>query len=40
MKAFLLGCICAIVLALVAVEGLNVIQKPVAVAFSTSSVRL
>jgi hypothetical protein len=40
MKAFLLACVCAIVLALVAVEGLNVIQKPVDVAFSTSGVRL
>jgi hypothetical protein len=40
MKAFFLACICAIVLALVAVEGLNVVQKPVDVAFSTSGVRL
>jgi hypothetical protein len=36
----LLACACSIVLALVAVEGLNVVQKPVSVAFSTSGVRL
>ncbi len=40
MKAFLLACVCAVVLALVAVEGLNAVQKPVGVAFSTSAVRL
>jgi hypothetical protein len=40
MKAFLLACVCAIVIALVAVGGLNAVQEPVSVAFSTSGVRL
>jgi hypothetical protein len=37
MKAFLLACVCAVVVALVAVEGLNVVQEPVSVAFSSAS---
>ncbi len=40
MKAFLLACVVAIVVALVAVAGLNYVQKPVAVAFATTAVRL
>ncbi len=40
MKAFLLACVCAVVIALVAVQGLNVFQEPVSTAFSTSGVRL
>jgi hypothetical protein len=40
MKAFLLACACAVVIALAAVPGLNVVQEPVSAAFSTSGVRL
>lgn len=40
MKAFLLACVCAVVIALVAVQGLDVVQEPASVAFSTSAVRL
>ncbi len=41
MKAFLLACVCAVVVALVAVPGLNSVQEPVSVAFSSpSGVRL
>lgn len=40
MKAFLLACACAAILALAAVGMLGTIQKPVQEAFATSSVRL
>ncbi len=40
MRAFLLACVCAVVVALIAVKGLDFVQEPVAVAFSTSEVRL
>jgi hypothetical protein len=40
MRAFLLACICAILIAFVAAEVVNLFQKPVGVAFATSAVRL
>jgi hypothetical protein len=40
MKAFLLGCVAALVIAIVGMEVLNRIQEPVAEAFATSAVRL
>jgi hypothetical protein len=40
MKAFLLACVSAIVIAFLAVGALDTIQKPVDVAFVTSGVRL
>lgn len=40
MKAFLLGCVAALVIAIAGMEVLNRIQEPVAQAFSTSAVRL
>jgi hypothetical protein len=40
MKAFLLACAAAIVVAVVGAAALNTIQKPVAEAFSTTGVRL
>jgi hypothetical protein len=40
MKAFLLGCVTAIVVAAVAVVVLNRVQEPVEQAFATSAVRL
>jgi hypothetical protein len=40
MRAFLVGCLTAVVIAICAVAVLNGIQKPVATAFSTSAVRI
>jgi hypothetical protein len=40
MKAFLLACVCALVIAGLAVAGLNAIQEPADQAFATTSVRL
>ena len=40
MKAFLLACVSAAVLAVVAVSALDAIQKPADQAFSTTAVRL
>ncbi|WP_253706206.1 hypothetical protein [Bradyrhizobium sp. WD16] len=40
MKAFLLACLCAIALAVVAAGVLNGVQKPAAQAFATTGVRL
>ncbi len=40
MKAFLLGCVAALVIAIAGMEVLNRIQEPVAQAFATSAVRL
>jgi hypothetical protein len=40
MKAFLLGCITAIVVAIAAMAILNRVQEPVAQAFATTGVRL
>jgi hypothetical protein len=40
MKAFLLACVSAVVIAFLAVGALDTIQKPVDVAFVTSGVRL
>ncbi|EFI50012.1 hypothetical protein AfiDRAFT_3719 [Afipia sp. 1NLS2] len=37
MKAFLLACVCAVVIAVVAAQSLNSVQEPVSVAFSSSS---
>lgn len=40
MKAFLLGCVAAMVIAIASMELLNRIQEPVAQAFATTGVRL
>jgi len=40
MKAFLLACIAAVILATIGVVVLNGIQEPAAQAFATSAVRL
>ncbi|WP_407174983.1 hypothetical protein [Bradyrhizobium sp. STM 3562] len=40
MKAFLLGCAAAIVIAAIGVVVLNQVQEPVQQAFATSAVRL
>lgn len=40
MKAFLLACVTAAVIAIVAVAVLNRVQQPVEQAFATTSVRL
>lgn len=40
MKAFLLACVSAAVIAFLALGVLNTVQKPVDVAFATSGVRL
>jgi hypothetical protein len=40
MKSFVLACIAAIVIAAAGIVFLNSIQEPVAVAFSTTGVRL
>ncbi|WP_256467322.1 hypothetical protein [Bradyrhizobium sp. 145] len=40
MKAFLLGCAAAVVIAIAAMALLDQVQEPVAQAFSTISVRL
>jgi len=40
MKAFIIACIAAAVLAICAVAVLNGIQEPVSVAFTTSAVRI
>jgi hypothetical protein len=40
MKSFLLGCVAAIVLAVVAAAALNRVQEPVQQAFATTGVRL
>jgi len=40
MKSFLLACVAAIVVAIVAAEALNRVQEPVEQAFSTTGVRL
>ena len=40
MKAFLLGCVAAIVIAGAGIVMLNSVQEPVAQAFATSAVRL
>ena len=40
MKAFLLGCVAAMVIAIAGMELLNRIQEPVAQAFATTGVRL
>jgi hypothetical protein len=40
MRAFLVGCLAAALIAIGAVVVLNGIQKPVATAFSTSAVRI
>jgi hypothetical protein len=40
MRAFILGCLAAAVLAICAVAVLDTIQRPVSVAFSTSAVRI
>lgn len=40
MKAFLLGCVAAVVIAMVGMVILNGVQEPVAQAFATTGVRL
>ena len=40
MKAFLLACVAAVAVAIVAAGALDTIQKPVNEAFSTTNVRL
>ena len=40
MKAFLLACTAAVVIAALSVVALNKVQQPVEVAFATSGVRL
>jgi hypothetical protein len=40
MKAFLLACAAAVVIAALSVVALNKVQQPVEVAFATSGVRL
>jgi len=40
MRVFLFACVAAVVIAVVGAVGLNAIQKPVSVAFSTTGVRL
>lgn len=40
MKSFLLACVAAIVVAIVAAEVLNRVQEPVEQAFATTGVRL
>ncbi|WP_256477661.1 MULTISPECIES: hypothetical protein [Bradyrhizobium] len=40
MKAFLLGCVAAVVIAIAGMEILNQVQEPVAQAFATTGVRL
>jgi len=40
MKAFLLSCVAAIIVAVIGAAVLNSVQKPVAQAFSTTAVRL
>jgi hypothetical protein len=40
MRAFLVGCLAAAVIAICAVGVLNMIQEPVTTAFSTSAVRI
>ncbi|WP_271525477.1 MULTISPECIES: hypothetical protein [Bradyrhizobium] len=40
MKAFLLGCVAALVIAIAGMEILDRIQEPVAQAFATTAVRL
>jgi hypothetical protein len=40
MRAFLIGCLAASLVAICALAVLNGIQKPVATAFSTSAVRI
>ena len=40
MKALLLACVAAVILAIIGVVVLNSIQEPVAEAFSTTGVRL
>ncbi|WP_256569925.1 hypothetical protein [Bradyrhizobium sp. CCGB12] len=40
MKAFLLGCVAAMAIAIAGMELLNRIQEPVAQAFATTGVRL
>jgi hypothetical protein len=40
MRAFLVGCLAAAVIAICAVAVLDAIQKPVATAFTTSAVRI
>lgn len=40
MKAFLFGCIAAVVVAIVGMVILNQVQEPVAQAFATTAVRL
>jgi hypothetical protein len=40
MRSFIVACIAALVIAAVGAVALNLIQKPVAVAFTTDAVRL
>ncbi len=40
MRSFIIACVAAIVLAVVAAYALNAFQEPVSVAFSTQSVRI
>jgi hypothetical protein len=40
MRAFMVGCIAAAVIALCAVAVLNIVQKPAELAFKTEGVRL
>jgi Flp pilus assembly pilin Flp len=40
MKAFLLACVSAVVIAVISVAALNTVQQPVDQAFTTSGVRL
>jgi hypothetical protein len=40
MRSFIIACIAALVIAAIGAVGLNLIQKPVAVAFSTEAARL
>jgi hypothetical protein len=40
MRVFLFACVAAVVIAVVGAVGLNFVQEPVSVAFSTTGVRL
>ena len=40
MRSFIVACIAAVVIAAIGAVGLNLIQKPVDVAFATQGVRL